>query len=161
MNCSQCGNHFDKSPYYNVCKECRNRYKREWRRKRSPEQKQEYYNRDKKTEKKRRETNLVFYRTWDSILDHRKRGHVIEITRQELEMLLSATPIKCPFCSEPFGNQIWNKRTIDRIDNANILNTTTIRIICHRCNTMKGNLTDSEFIELCRKIGAGSPGDNT
>jgi len=87
-----------------------------------------------------------------TIHEHRKKGFKIEITMRELEMLMNAAPIKCAFCSEPFETDLWRSRTVDRIDNVAVLSASTIRIICYRCNTMKGNMKDVEFIEKCRKI---------
>lgn len=86
------------------------------------------------------------------IHSHRQKGYKIEITMKELEALLIAAPSKCRFCLQLFGKNMWNSMTVDRINNMKVLSAATIRIICYRCNTMKGNMLDNEFIELCRRI---------
>jgi hypothetical protein len=89
----------------------------------------------------RKPTNLK-WRKWASnaLCNQRKRqGKDCGLTIDELIIL---TPSHCPCCQSvlvPQGKQD-NSPSVDRLDNSKGYEKENIWIICHSCNTRKGNI---------------------
>lgn len=102
----------------------------EYRRRRKEERKRHKFARleqKKKYEKKYPER----IKAQKSIYGHRRRGFIIQITSSELETLLKQTKY-CTQCGIEFSRP--RLKTIDRINNTEILTVQTIQIICLKCN---------------------------
>ena len=92
----------------------------------------------------------------NTIYNHSKRGHIIEITKDEL-FEMSKHSAMCPICGTELrwtqGNgYTYDSPTLDRIDNESILSIENIWIICTTCNNHKSNKPFNKFIEYCRMV---------
>lgn len=130
------------------CKSCMAEYHREYLNKNREKMSKwafEWYNRSP--------------RGWanQAIGSHRRKGHTIELTIDELYNF--ALEVKnCPICGVELS---WGKKnghirnhspSLDRINNDPVLNINNIWIICAKCNAAKGDLNMEEFVEYCRNI---------
>jgi 5-methylcytosine-specific restriction endonuclease McrA len=85
-----------------------------------------------------------------AINTHRKRGHVVNITIQELADLAKNTPT-CQICEEPlqyYGNGSGShakSASMDRVLNDGAYTISEIGILCTRCNALKGNIGFEKF----------------
>lgn len=116
-------------------------------------------------------TLRVKYRIADPILAfarktlwaHRATGHGILMSVEELVNLINRTT-SCPICGVEFTDwkdmwrrhkndpTYWNMRSLDRINNENIIKSGNVQIICVKCNTIKGNMTMDEFLNYCKAV---------
>ncbi len=97
-------------------------------------------------------------RDWSrhTIYTHRKRGFIIEITREEIEELARSTK-NCAICGREFD---WIRRgkvnshtpTLDRINNEKVLSRMTVQLVCWECNR-----TLHEFVRFCSTVVARFP----
>ncbi|GAH49610.1 unnamed protein product [marine sediment metagenome] len=138
------------------CKKCKKLYN-----------KQHY----KKTKKEREENNLRWRkenpkRAWVTYVlsSHKRRGHIINITNDELLEMIKNIEC-CSFCncklSWGYGNGFTNNSpTLDRIDNKKNISLGNIQILCRRCNVTKFDRNMKEFIEYCKMIYKKFGGDN-
>jgi hypothetical protein len=104
-------------------------------------------------------------RTWsaDTVGCHRKRGHEIKITIQELYNWVLGIN-SCKICGVVLNWELGNKHTVqsnsptlDRIDNGNTIEFGKIQILCHPCNTAKRERTMAEFIAYCHMVASKYP----
>jgi len=90
------------------------------------------------------------YSNWASTLrTHRRRGYLINITREELIKCAKDAKI-CPICGismicENGTEHNWNSISLDRINNDKEININNIQIICKKCNSTKLNRTLEEM----------------
>lgn len=132
-----------------VCKECRNKYyrtsytgTRERRLKKAHEERRKY---------------PEYYWAKQTISNHRRRGYTVNITSKELTDLAYKTT-HCKYCgiklefSYGEGKSLRITPTLDRTNNDSDLYINNIQIICHSCNTGKGEMTHDEFISYIREI---------
>lgn len=92
-----------------------------------------------------------------AIGSHRRKGHVINITIDELyDYALDKK--NCPICGVSLS---WGKKnghirshspSLDRINNEPELNINNIWIICARCNAAKGDMNMKDFVEYCKNV---------
>jgi hypothetical protein len=113
----------------------------------------------------RKVSSQVYYRTnrnkiWmrTALYSHKKKRHEIHITRDELTSKVNTTTI-CRYCDITLKYKDRSKddlrdawATLDRVYNESILTKDNTQIICHRCNTTKGNLTHSKFVSRSEVI---------
>lgn len=64
---------------------------------------------------------------------------------------------QCPICgvtlTTTMGNgHDFNAPSLDRINNENEIRVDNTWIICHKCNTKKGDMTLVEFIDYCKMV---------
>jgi hypothetical protein len=115
--------------------------------------------------KEARQRNRLRYWAIASISGHRKLGHLIQITTDELQELASHAT-NCPMCGVEFD---WGPKTksgarpnspsVDRVGNEKVLDAHNIQIICRKCNYTKSDRSMAEFVDYCKRIverfGAG------
>jgi 5-methylcytosine-specific restriction endonuclease McrA len=90
-----------------------------------------------------------------TISKHRDNGYEVNIKPKDLEEIAKKTS-ECSLCKIPLG---WNNEkilpntpTLDRINNEHEMNLTNVMIICHRCNSAKGDKTMKQFVNYCKEI---------
>lgn len=96
------------------------------------------------------------YRAKQTLSKHKRKGCVVEISSQDVELMLDAAT-HCPICGRKLTTElgIGNNDTspsLDRKNNENTMNKSNVWIICSKCNMMKGEQTMKEFINHCKKI---------
>jgi len=100
--------------------------------------------------------NIHRRRATSALSSHSLKGHIINISVDEVEHMFSTTT-HCPICGvkmlDSFGNgrKIYSP-SLDRIDNGTELTKDNLWIICSRCNVMKGDQTMHEYIERSHLI---------
>jgi len=88
---------------------------------------------------------------------HKKRGYIVNITRQEIENLAKSTKY-CSMCDSKLeyvygvGRGSMSRPTVDRINNEQTMNKNNVWIICRKCNATKQNRTFKEFVIYCKMI---------
>ena len=87
---------------------------------------------------------------------HKKKGHICEITIQELTQLFTEA-IHCPICgvlfTKKFGTGLLQSSpSMDRKDNENVITKDNIWIICTHCNATKRDRTMKEFVKYCDNV---------
>jgi len=87
---------------------------------------------------------------------HKSKGHKINISIDEVEHLFMKQKV-CPICGVKLTYELGKGyhptvATLDRINNSNELQADNVWIICHRCNTMKGDQTMDEYIMRSKMI---------
>jgi len=99
------------------------------------------------------------HRDWarNAINGHRKKGHTVLISIDEMEaMALEAKT--CPICGVEFR---WGKNgrddrstspSIDRIDNECMLTPDNVQIICYHCNHTKCDRSMEEFVDYYEMV---------
>jgi hypothetical protein len=137
---------------HHYCKECSNKIATEWRK--------EHHEDTLLAVKKYREKEENRFKMWSSqtISDHKIRKNNVSIDKKELTRKAEITT-NCRYCDteldytrgNKFGSK-FNSPSLDRIDNDINMNINNTQIICHKCNTIKQNMTHNEFIEYCNKI---------
>lgn len=143
-------NHDDNLHYY--CRECQNKIAAEYRKN----------NRNKVHESVKKYRNDIDNRfkifAATTLNDHKRNGYKMNMTKLELEILAQKTN-KCIYCDEILNynrgdkhKSMSNSPSLDNINNIKILSINDVRIICHRCNTIKSNMSHIEFIEYCKKV---------
>ena len=103
--------------------------------------------------------SINYHRHWANatILNHRKMGFTVNITREELTARAHKTP-NCEYCGRELGWISGKKHisthspTLERIHNEQILTMQNTLIVCNGCNKAKGNLSLEEFVNMCRNI---------
>lgn len=98
-------------------------------------------------------------RMWarDSINGHKRKGHKIEVTIDELEDFIKDHKY-CMVCGVEMilgtgrNNSTLLSPTIDRINNENLISLDSIQIICKRCNMTKSDRSMKEFVDYCRMV---------
>ncbi len=181
MNYSKCGIELisdNKAPKLNQCKPCRAKYRMEYRathrerirdlmknwnethREERHVYSQAYRASHLEQERNRRLRDLWRdpYGSWKKrvIKLHKAKGFDIQLAPHELEAL-ARDATNCRICDVPLD---WINRTqtnlysptLDRIDNEKIVSSTTIQIVCKRCNTSKCDMTMSEFVNYCEMV---------
>lgn len=91
--------------------------------------------------------------------DHKRYDkYILNITKDEINHLAMNTH-KCIYCNVELNYNRGNKHktepnspSLDRINNENIINIKNIQIICHRCNTIKHDMSHNEFVIYCKNI---------
>ncbi len=178
--CSRCGQwkhisefHKTKNGKYGVrsiCKECANKYTKEYYES-NTEYYKEYYenNKDckKKYAKEYREnvTNYKRQKIGISLRKHKKQGYDVLVTTDEC---MGMDNDHCFYCGcrleWEYGTGFTNcSPTIDRKENENTLTKDNIVFACRSCNGIKGDGTTKEMIERCKRVVANENnilGDN-
>lgn len=90
-----------------------------------------------------------------TINHHRDAGFTINITNDELFNFVKDKDF-CELCGKPlnwFNNKTSNDSpSLDRVDCEQEITCKNIQLLCHRCNTTKGNRTQVEFFDYCLHI---------
>lgn len=137
------------------CGKCMNKYYKNYYQK-NKERLRKYY---KKYQRKYQKNNPIKVWCHRTITYHKQKGFALTFTNKELSPM--AEKIKyCPICEckldWKYGSK--NKRpqidspTLDRINNKKTLTLNNIQILCHRCNSAKGQMNMKEFVEYCSMI---------
>lgn len=71
------------------------------------------------------------HKAYESIRRHKDRGFIVNLTTDQLEAIMVAIP-NCQQCGIEFSNPRF--KTVDRINDATVMDARTIQIICWRCN---------------------------
>lgn len=148
--------HKDGRPRY-TCKDCTkivNRQSNARRKSLNPE----LYKIQRNNSNKKYLTTKPF-RRWAQVTihSHRKRGFEVNITIPSLANKAKITT-HCLYCGSTldFNRYIdkksYNRPTLDRINNENIMTLENTQIICLTCNLAKGQMTHNEFINHCKSI---------
>lgn len=98
-------------------------------------------------------------RVWakSTLVNHGRAGYEILMSRQELEEMALKVKV-CPIDGVKLawghgrGKQGPDSPSLDRIDNGMVIRADTVQIVCLACNTRKGALTMSEFVDYCRQV---------
>ena len=137
-----------------------NAWKREWHNKNRPEllEKKREYNaknhvhRSNYLEENHRRTWAIRTRSM-----HRQKGMTVEIELDDLHDLAEKTN-HCSICGRELVWKSGHKKSIrssptpDRINNEKLMRIDNVWIVCHRCNTCKGELAMKEYIEHCKMV---------
>ena len=91
-----------------------------------------------------------------SLYDHRRKGYKINISNEEMCKIYETTDV-CPICGHYMEKLISNghndlAQTLDRINNEQEINKNNVWVICHRCNTVKGERPMKEFVEFSKMV---------
>ncbi|MFA5379641.1 MAG: hypothetical protein WC455_28040 [Dehalococcoidia bacterium] len=92
-------------------------------------------------------------------LMHRTNGFLVNITLDEIHEMAENIE-NCPICGRELRWLSGHKKvngnspTLDRIHNQNEMNADNVWIICHRCNTTKGDRSMEEFVEYCKNVAS-------
>lgn len=87
----------------------------------------------------------------------RLAGVECTLTCDDLIQIYEQQDRKCYFSNIPMttirsnGKQLYNA-SIDRIEPGGSYNKSNIRLVCNQVNMMRSNLSDEEFINICKKI---------
>lgn len=95
-----------------------------------------------------------------TIHKHRSNGCVVTITTQQL-VAIAAKQTTCQICGIPLKFHcekvtVYNCVSLDRMNNEKEINENNILILCHKCNTKKGNQTFGEFYDYCKMVASKS-----
>lgn len=94
----------------------------------------------------------------------RKRQISVHITKMDIAKLYKAQNGRCALTNltmthvcEPCGNNRVNPKhasniSVDRIDSQKPYTTDNIQLVCNRINTIKWDLSQTEFIRLCKLV---------
>ena len=145
-------NNFNDDKIHHYCKECQNKIAKEYR----ENNKDKVNNTIKKYRNNINNKFKIFAST--TINDHKRNGYTVNITKHELEKIAENT-IRCIYCDVELNynrgdkyKTMINSPSMDNIENKKTIYINDIRIICHRCNTIKNSMSHKEFIEYCKKI---------
>jgi hypothetical protein len=90
-----------------------------------------------------------------TIHTHKRKGFDIKVSVSEIEALLNSTK-NCPYCRVELkrnrGKLSFNSPSLDRINMEKEMRVDNIEVICHQCNTTKGNRTKQEFITYMKSV---------
>jgi len=115
---------------------------------------EKYPDRVKKSREKWSEKNPERRKAFISLWDHRQKGFPVLISSKEAAELLKRAKY-CPVCGIEMkygnGTACGESPSIDRRNNSPILDIKTINIICHRCNSRKGNKPDALILGHARE----------
>jgi len=98
------------------------------------------------------------HRIWSmmTINNHKKEGYAVEFSIDELISFTKNNGSECRYCQQPLS---WNNHgvranspTLDRINNEKTLSLGNVQILCWRCNLIKGNLPEKNFIDHLSKL---------
>jgi hypothetical protein len=101
-----------------------------------------------------------FHRRWahNTYFSHKRRGIDVRLTVDELENM-AKTHEHCMLCGKQLywspirrGKTQQDTPTLDRINNEDFIDGTNVMVVCHKCNTMKNDLTLTEFRDYCIMI---------
>lgn len=143
-------NHDDNKHHY--CMECSNLIAKEYRKK--------YHDKTLNSVKKYRENPNNRFKVFSTttINDHRRNGYIVNIEIKDLENLAINTS-NCIYCDTKLNydrghkhSTFGNSPSLDSINNEKNLNINNVQIICHRCNTIKHDMSHNEFINYCNNI---------
>jgi len=107
-------------------------------------------------DKKFRDEDPLRYWCISSLTVHKRKGCDINITWQELKEIVKRAKF-CSYCEEELD---WNRKgtvyskspTIDRIYNERKIDQESIRIVCLRCNLIKGNEIGTKLKARLKKL---------
>jgi 5-methylcytosine-specific restriction endonuclease McrA len=149
---------FGKNAHHNdnihhYCKICQNEIAKEYR--------ENNHNKVLNSVKKYRENENNKYKLFASSTfnDHKRyKQFIVNITKYEIEQLALNTN-KCIYCDIELNynrgkkyKTMLNSPSLDRTNNEKEININNIQIICHRCNTIKHDMTHKEFVIYCKTI---------
>jgi hypothetical protein len=98
-----------------------------------------------------RQNNKVRVWALQALDKHRRHGHDVRVTIDDLIELARITTI-CLYCKKILQCDRTGMASLDRMNNEKILTDDNIQIICCKCNFLKGNRTHSEFMEYCNTL---------
>ena len=149
--------------YYEKNREKLLKRAKEYHQHKDPEEKRkyrrEYYAKHKQEMK---EYNGNLYRamqdvdkwTRGTIYGHRYAGYTVDLTRDELRVIVSRIS-HCQICGKELKfntGRAYNNITLDRMNNEPFISRDNILIICRECNNTKGSRTLKEFIDYCKMV---------
>jgi len=120
-----------KDGLFHWCKNCINKYNREWSK-----------------------NNPIIYWCSSTIKGHKRRGYEVFFKACDLFPIAIKTKY-CPICNKEleYNRQRSSKNaSLDRINNENVLTLDNTQIICHRCNATKYDRTMKELAEWCKNF---------
>ena len=83
----------------------------------------------------------------------RKRDGSVHLTGQDIELLAKSQEFKCALTGELLdATSVWWKPSLDRIDSDKGYTLDNIRIVAWIVNHCRGDLTDEEFVDMCKKV---------
>ncbi len=83
----------------------------------------------------------------------RKKIGSIKLTEKHLLKIAKKQKFKCVLTNEKFNIESkWWKPSLDRIDSNKGYILSNIRLVAWIVNHCRGNLTDKEFIDMCKKV---------
>lgn len=100
-------------------------------------------------------------KNWFSYLavkaNSRKRPGSIKLTKELLEDIWEKQGKKCALTGRALNPEdFWWKPSVDRIDSSLPYLLDNIRIVSWIVNHCRGDLTDEEFIDMCKSVGSYS-----
>jgi hypothetical protein len=146
--------------YHEKNREKDNAWKRQWHKDNRPrllEKKREYNTKNSGRRREYNETNRRRVWATRTLSMHRRKGLIVEISIDELHNLANKTN-HCSICERELVWKAGHKKsiraspTLDRIDNELLMRIGNVWIVCHRCNTIKGELTMKEYVEHCKMV---------
>jgi hypothetical protein len=88
---------------------------------------------------------------------HKRNGYDVKFTTKELVNFIKDIKV-CPYCGTEFdfsvnpNKSLSQRPTLDRIDNEQIMTLKNIQVLCHSCNTMKGQFPHNKFLDKIKLI---------
>lgn len=165
MICRICNKNLDLSEFYEymlqhndyVCKRCHSERNKQRRKQLKEENPDLYKQKNRETQKRWKLKHPIYAWAHNTLGKHKQSGFIINITKKELVEFAKQNKY-CRYCGKlleykPYTDMKLSERpSLDRIDNEKELNKNNIQLVCHACNTMKGQLSHKEFIVKCKLI---------
>lgn len=105
----------------------------------------------KNTDKKSRINNWWSYLAMKA--NSRKLKGSQKLSKIDIEYLAASQNYKCALTGEKLDpNEKWWKPSLDRIDSNLPYTIANIRIVAWIVNHCRGDLTDKEFLDMCKKV---------
>jgi hypothetical protein len=83
----------------------------------------------------------------------RKRPESVKLTKNDIEILAIRQNNKCDLTGEIFDvKDKWWKPSLDRIDSSLGYTLDNIRLVAWIVNHCRGELSDEEFVDMCKKV---------
>lgn len=87
-----------------------------------------------------------------SLYDHRRRGYT---TIGSLDEYVETYTGRCAFCGEEFdilNKDRFKRGSMDRASNGAVVSPENIQWLCSKCNIIKQDMTNEEFLHFIKKI---------
>jgi hypothetical protein len=94
-----------------------------------------------------------WYRYLAQKANARKRKGSIKLTEQIVLSIATTQKFKCALTNVTFNIESkWYKPSLDRIDSNKGYTKNNIRLVAWIVNHCRGDLTDNDFIDMCKKV---------
>ena len=101
----------------------------------------------------KRHRKKYWYKYLAQKANNRKRKNSIKLTEQIVLKIANDQNFRCALTNVKFDIESkWYKPSLDRIDSNKGYTKTNLRLVAWIVNHCRGNLTDTDFIDMCKKV---------